>query len=230
MTRTAEITEAGVRDALRHVLDPELDESLEDLGFVSDVAITGGDVRVELRLPTYWCSPNFSWLMASDARTALLALPGVDHVTVALEDHHAGEEISSGVTAGRTFQEAFGEQATEGLDDLRDLFRRKAFLVRQERLLRALGPGPLAGLTVGDVPDTVEGRSYLAAREELGLDCSPGAPAVTDPAGRPADDVESHLRRIGLMRVSMEGNSMMCRVLLEARYGSSVEREGVVAS
>ncbi|HYV02569.1 MAG TPA: iron-sulfur cluster assembly protein [Actinomycetota bacterium] len=229
MTRAEAVTESEVLDALRGVLDPELDESLVDLGFVTSVAVTGGEVRVGLRLPTYWCSPNFSWLMASDARQAVLALPGVDGVTVALEDHHAGEEISSGVSGGRTFEETFGEQATEGLDDLRRLFRRKAFVVRQERLLRSLGQGLAAGLTVGDLPDTVETHAYLAVREEIGLDCTPTAPAITDPTGRAVEDVEGHLRRIGLMRVSMEGNAMLCRALLEARYGSASGKEGVAS-
>jgi len=229
MTRAEALTESEVLDALRGVLDPELDESLVDLGFVTSVAVTGGEVRVGLRLPTYWCSPNFSWLMASDARQAVLALPGVDRVTVALADHHAGEEISSGVSGGRTFEETFGEQTTEGLDGLRSLFRRKAFLVRQERLLRSLGQGVVAGLTVGNLSDTVEARSYLAVRAELGLDCSPTAPVITDPTGREVEDVEGHLRRIGLMRVSLEGNSMLCRVLLEVRYGSPSGKEGVTS-
>lgn len=236
MTRAGAISEAEVLEALRGVLDPELDESLVELGFVTSVAVTGREVRVDLRLPTYWCSPNFSWLMASDARQAVLGLPGVDRVSVVLADHHASEEISAGVSSGRSFEQTFGEQTTAGLDELRSLFRRKAFLARQERLLRSLQPARLPHLRVRDLPDTPEARSYLAARSELGLDCSPAAPVVTDPSGREVADMDAHLRRIGLMRVSMEGNTVLCRALLEARHGSEsggqqpLERSGLLGS
>jgi hypothetical protein len=104
---------------------------------------------------------------------------------------------------------------------LRDLFRRKAFIVRQERLVRSLrggSPAALAALTVGDLPDSEEARAYLEVRAELGLDCSPKAPVMTDPGGRPVHDLERHLRRARLMRVGMRGNGAFCRGLLATRY------------
>jgi metal-sulfur cluster biosynthetic enzyme len=219
--------------ALRRVIDPELDEPIVDLGFVRRIEISpargGSRVLVELRLPTYWCAPNFSWLMAEDVRAALLGRPGIGAVEVRLTDHHAAEEISSGVSAGRSFAETFASEAGGGLVNLRELFRRKAFLVRQERLAASLtsadqSPAWLARLTIGALPDTEEVRAYLALRSELGLDCSPGAPVLTDPAGRPVEDVGSHLRRARLMRVTMESNGAFCRGLLATRYG---EKGGV---
>ena len=221
MTHTGVVSEREVLEALRGVLDPELDASLVELGFVAGVAVAGPEVRVELRLPTYWCAPNFSWLMAEDARRAVLGLPGVERVTVVLLDHHAGEEISAGVSAGRSFAQTFQGEATEELDDLRRLFRRKAFFKRQEQLLSTLPRAQVAnGLTLGDLPDSPEARAYLAIRAELGLDCSSGAPTISDLHGQEVTDVETHLRSIRLMRVSMDANAAMCRGLLAARYAA----------
>jgi metal-sulfur cluster biosynthetic enzyme len=228
----APLREADVLAALAGVLDPELDESIVELGFVRGIGIdagAGGDapagarVRIELRLPTYWCAPNFSWMMVEDARAAVLADGRVADVEVALVDHHAADEISAGVGAGRAFGEVFGTAPDGRLGDLRDLFRRKALLARQERALRPLGlpDEDLARLRIGDLPDTDDVRAYLAARGELGLDCSPPAPALTDAAGRPVtgEVAAAHLRRARLMRVSIEGNAAFCRGLLATRYG-----------
>jgi len=219
------VSEQEVREALRGVLDPELDESLLELGFVAGVEVEGGDVRVALRLPTFWCAPNFSWLMAEDARQAVLAVPGVERVSVALLDHHAGAEISAGVSALRSFEQAFPGEVTDSLEGLRRLFRRKAFFRRQERALAGLPRERVRrGLTLGELPDAPETRAYLAVRAELGLDCSPAAPALTDPHGQEADDVEAHLRRIHLMRVSMDANTVLCRGLLEIRTAEEAAR------
>ncbi|MDQ3284540.1 MAG: iron-sulfur cluster assembly protein, partial [Actinomycetota bacterium] len=49
---------ATVLDALSGVRDPELDEPIMDLQFVSSLDIEDGAVSVNLRLPTYYCAPN----------------------------------------------------------------------------------------------------------------------------------------------------------------------------
>lgn len=218
MSPGACVSERQVLDALRAVLDPELDRSIVDLGFVAGVSAAGSAVRVELRLPTYWCAPNFSWLMAEDARRAVLGLPGVEQVSIVLLDHHASPEISAGVSAGRSFEQTFPDDATEGLDALRRVFRRKAFFARQEQALSMVPRDRLARLRLADLPDTAEARAYLAIRAELGLDCAPAAPAVTDPDGREVRDLDAYLRWIRLMRVSLEANTALCRGLLETRY------------
>ena len=219
---SGKLDEAGVLTAIAGVLDPELDQSIVELGFVRRIRVADDRVRVELRLPTYWCAPNFSWLMAEDVREALLADPNVAEVEVVLVDHHSAGEISAGVNSGRAFAEVFGEAPDGRLDDLRDLFRRKALLARQERALRPLAGDP-SRLRIGDLPDTDDVRSYLDARAELGLDCSPQAPALTDAAGRPVRGarVGEHLRRARLMGVSIEGNAAFCRGLLATRYGEA---------
>lgn len=222
------VRDTDVLAALRGVLDPELDESIVELGFVRDVRVLPrGRVRVELRLPTYWCAPNFSWLMTEDVRDALLGDPRIAEVDVALVDHHAAGEISDGVSSGRRFDDVFGAAPDGGLGDLRGLFRRKALLARQERALGGLGlpDEEVARLRLGDLPDTEEVRAYLAVRRELGLDCSPLAPALTDAAGRRVERARAteHLRRARLMRVSIEGNAAFCRGLLATRYGEEAE-------
>ena len=60
---------ADVLDALGAVFDPELDEPITSLRFVTSCDVTAdGDVDVRLRLPTPQCAPNFAYLMAADAR------------------------------------------------------------------------------------------------------------------------------------------------------------------
>ncbi|MET8523642.1 iron-sulfur cluster assembly protein [Nocardioides sp. NPDC004968] len=90
---TQESTRAAEAYAALHaVVDPELDEPITDLGFVRSLTVspTAPDgetvsVEVHLRLPTSFCSPNFAYLMASDAKDALTALPWTDQVVVELD-------------------------------------------------------------------------------------------------------------------------------------------------
>ena len=58
-----------------------------------------GDAQVRLRLPTYFCAPNFAFLMVADAYDAVSALPGVRTTEVVLEDHFASDAINGGVAA-----------------------------------------------------------------------------------------------------------------------------------
>lgn len=219
MSSGAVLDQEEVLDALRGVLDPELDRDIVELGFVARVEVSQSEVRVELRLPTYWCAPNFSWLMVSDARRALVErFPG-RRISVTLADHHAAEDITAGVNAGRTFEETFGDEAGGELQELRRLFRRRAYLARLGSVLQpAPGVDPVA-LRIGDLPDTPEVRAYLAVRSELGLDCSAQAPVLVDPEGREVRTADAFLRLARATRVSLEGNTGLCRGLLEARYG-----------
>lgn len=223
--------EATVLEALGTVRDPELDEPVTELGFVSKVEVDGEAVRVSLRLPTYFCAPNFSWLMVADAQRAL-ADAGFASAQVRLEDHFAAEQINSAVAEGRGFASAFPGQ-TDGadLEELRATFRRKAFLARQARLCRALlaaghSAEGLAELRVRDLPDTPEVRSYLRRRADLGLDARPDAPLLMDLAGRPlaADRAADYLRLARTVAVSIDGNAALCRGLLATRYGCSPPR------
>lgn len=232
MSLSSTLSEGEVLTAVRGVLDPELDESIVDLGFLTRVEVLGDEIRLELRLPTYWCAPNFSWLMAQDVREAALGVPGVRQATVHLLDHHVGHEISAGVNSGRSFAETFGDEAAgQTLGPLRQIFRRKAFLARQVLLLETLPRERLDGLRIDDLPDTAEAQAYLAVRAELGLDCSPAAPVITDAAGREATDVNAHIRAARLVRVSTDGNTVFCRGVFQTRYqqGGHSEEGGTAA-
>lgn len=89
--------QAQVAAALDTVIDPEVDEPITDLGFVMQSRVDGAHVAVRLRLPTAFCSPNFAFLMVSDAHDALSALPWTASVQVTLQDHHDAEQINRGV-------------------------------------------------------------------------------------------------------------------------------------
>ncbi|MBA2344689.1 MAG: iron-sulfur cluster assembly protein [Rubrobacter sp.] len=223
------ITEASVLDALSGVRDPELDESITDLKFISDLRVGDDAVDVTLRLPTPFCAPNFAYLMAYDAREALLAIPGLREARVILDDHHTAEEINAGMAGGMGFEStfhSFEETEGESLDELRGIFRRKAFVGRQERLCRMLlangySPEKLANMSLGQVPGSEAKDKYLGRREELGLDASEDAPLVVDPDGRriPEEAVVQHLRFARVTRLSIEANAGFCRGVLSARYG-----------
>ena len=77
MTVTAVSLETEILAALATVADPELDQPITELGFVRSVSIADDGVTVHLRLPTAFCSPNFAYLMASDAYDALRAIDGI---------------------------------------------------------------------------------------------------------------------------------------------------------
>jgi metal-sulfur cluster biosynthetic enzyme len=224
---------ARVLDALSDVRDPELDEPITELGFVSGLEIKGEAVNIRLRLPTYFCAPNFAYLMVADAREATLSLPGVRWANVILDDHYASDEINGGVNEGQGFDGAFpGETEGPNLGELRSIFQRKSFVSRQEKLCRALlaggrTPAELARMQVGDLPPTDETEQYLKRRADLGLDVSPGATLIVDPDGRkvPEEAVVEHLRFARTVRVSIEGNAGLCRDLLATRYGLGEKEE-----
>src|SRR5712691_4791894 len=134
------ITEAQVYAAIADVLDPELDEPLVKLGFIDRVQVDGPDVTVVFKLPTYWCSPNFAYLMAGDLRARIRALPGIRTARVELLDHCAEDEITTSINQGKSFAEAFADEVAEdeNLEELRRIFLRKGFLMRQDRLLRQM--------------------------------------------------------------------------------------------
>jgi metal-sulfur cluster biosynthetic enzyme len=220
------VDRSAVLEALARVRDPELDEPLPDLGFVSSLEVDGDRVRVRLRLPTYFCAPNFAYLMVADADSAVRSVPGVRQAEVVLDDHFTSEEINTGIARRRGFQASFDGLADDELDELRTLFRRKALINRQQRLVRALldagtTTGQLGRMRLGDLSPSPELDAYRQRRAELGLDVGPEAPLVIDTDGRPipAELLERHLHFARLTRVSIEGNAGFCRGMLATRYG-----------
>lgn len=226
-------TAEEVRSALRAVRDPELDQPITDLGFVASLEVMDDEVHVRLRLPTYFCAPNFAWMMVVDAREAVETVPGVARARVELVDHMAAEAINLGVDAGRSFADSFPGLADGDLEELRDTFRRKGLLARQQRLCQHLiatgvaTPQSLTTLRVRDLPPGQDTDDYLQRRTELGIDASPGAPLLVDADGTPvpAEAAPAHLIGGRLTDVSIAGNAAFCRGMLATRYGLQ-RREG----
>jgi metal-sulfur cluster biosynthetic enzyme len=232
---------AGLRDrvldALASVYDPELDEPITSLRFVTSCMVTpAGDVDVLLRLPTPQCAPNFAFLMASDARRAARSVPGVRAVTVQLEDHYTGDEINAAMRDGAGFTGAFpGETEDDDLEALRELFTRKALIARQARICEGmLGAGwsreDVVSATVAQLPpDSADVTRALELRERLGFSAAADARAFVMPNGEPVapDQLTRWLRAARLVRTSLEANGGICRSLLAFRHNLDSETQEV---
>jgi metal-sulfur cluster biosynthetic enzyme len=219
-----------VLSALETVRDPELDEPITSLGFVASCAVSAaGDAQVRLRLPTYFCAPNFAYLMVADAYDAVSALPGVRHAEVVLEDHFASDVINGGVAAQAGFVQTFDGEAVSELHALRADFLRKAVMAGTDQVCRPLlaagtDPAALLAMTLGELPlsralDRLRGR-----RAELGLPAGDGAALLIDPVTGErvtAEAMPLHLRKARVTRVSIEANSGICRGMLRHRYNNA---------
>ncbi|MGA0561579.1 metal-sulfur cluster assembly factor [Ancylobacter sp. VNQ12] len=226
---------AAVWNQLAGVMDPELDESIVDLGFVEDIVL-GADGRVDVafRLPTYWCSPNFAFLMADDIGRAVRTLPWAGEVHPRLEDHMFSDEVNRGTRLGLSFAEAFRDfEVGSSLEDLRETFLRKAFQRRQEAVIlglrRAGWSDPaivttdLATLDRAVITDPEGLRQKPRYRDILlarGLATRPSdlAFVTLDGEAIPATGLPVHLRGLRAVRINMEANGALCRGLLDARY------------
>jgi metal-sulfur cluster biosynthetic enzyme len=218
---------AAVLAALEAVRDPELDEPITSLGFVTSCTVSAaGEARVRLRLPTYFCAPNFAFLMVADAYDAVSALPGVHSTEVVLEDHFASDAINGGVAARAGFARSFDGEAVGELHELRADFLRKAVMAGTDQVCRPLlaagtSPAGLPGMTLGDVPPSPALDRLRQRRAELGLPTADDAPLLIDPAtGAPVADeaIPLHLRRARTTRISIEANGGICRGMLRHRY------------
>jgi metal-sulfur cluster biosynthetic enzyme len=218
-----------VLEALEAVRDPELDEPITALGFVSSCTVSAdGDARVRLRLPTYFCAPNFAFLMVADAYDVVSALPGVHTAEIVLEDHFASDAINGGVAARAGFARSFDGEAIGELEELRADFLRKAVMAGTDQVCRPLlaagtDPARLPELTLGEVPASRALQRLRERRAELGLPAGDGAPLLIDPkTGEPVrpDSLRLHLGRARLTRTSLEANGSICRGMLRHRYDS----------
>jgi metal-sulfur cluster biosynthetic enzyme len=214
-----------VMAALGCVRDPELDEPITELRFVSGVRVVDNNVEVDLRLPTYFCAPNFVYLMMADAYDAVHGLPGVRTVQLRLLDHFAADAINAGIARHAGFVGSFAGLADGELDELRTSFQRKAHVASQERLARIMirngtDRDALALTRLGDAPACPELEQLRARRRDLGLPDGLDAPLLVDVHGDPIPlpDIGMQLRLARTTRINIEGNSHFCRGLLAARY------------
>lgn len=217
--------EGEVLAALGTVTDPELDEPITDLGFVRSVTVDDAGVEVHLRLPTAFCSPNFAYLMASDALDALRRVDDAGEVRVLLDDHHDSNKINAGLAADAGYVGTFGVEAQDSLDELRLTFLRKAHTAAMERCLAALirnglDDSRLHHVTLRDLPEGREKSALLRRRLRLGLSLCRNSRVLVGEDGSQlaADAVRMRLRFARSVRISMEGNGHFCRGLLATRY------------
>lgn len=228
MTTVAPSLHRCVLDALGTVRDPELDRPITELGFVQTVRLHTRGVEVTLQLPTYFCAPNFAYLMASDAKDVLTELG--TRVTVLLDDHHDSELINRGLAADAGYRGTFGPEADEDLEQLRRTFQRKAHTAAMERVLvrylRAhdeLAEEQLHAVVLGDLPGDDATRALVRRRQAIGLPTGRHEPVLVDDAGEPypPEEVPLRLRLARSVRVSIDGNAHFCRGLLRTRYPDS---------
>ncbi|MBS3979477.1 MAG: DUF59 domain-containing protein [Rhodobacteraceae bacterium] len=241
-----QLQNARERDVWRRlaaVTDPELDASITEMGFVERVQVSqSGQVDVDFRLPTYWCSPNFAFLMAEGIKRAASAPDWVSGVRVLLMDHCFGDEVNDAINGARPFEEVFAElTAGADLTEVRKTFREKAFLRRQEAVilgLQAIGwtPAQVTGTTLAQLDAQTFGSQPEASAQkpryreillEEGLASKPGDPVFVTWQGDPLlpGDLADHMMRLRGVRINMEFNGAMCRGLAATRY-KEVDRSG----
>lgn len=244
------VTEAAVRARLDRVSDPELDRSIVELQYISDVTIDAGHVTVAFVLPTAWCSPAFAWMMATDIREEVSALAGVDEVSVELLDHMHAAEINRGVNEHLPFEVVF-DDADDGIEDLRRALNEKARLARQFHAFQALeeagfDPTQIVGLTPADLHPSDNQiaiflhdwrlgvlvpaepiTSYLEKARSVGVASAPDAPMFASVDGTPIDpsSFDGVRRQSRLAWSNVSGQAGICAGLHEARNG--VELKGL---
>jgi metal-sulfur cluster biosynthetic enzyme len=239
MHNARDIEENNVTDRQRQVWacldgvsDPELDESVTELNFITNADVDPQNrVHIGFRLPTYWCAANFSFLMADDMRRAVSELDWVEGVTVVIGEHMYADKINNGLAKGLSFQETFGDEANGDLDELRQSFLVKAFQRRQAALIKHLrdaghAPEMLVELTLGELealPTVEEGqtlvRRYIERRGVVGP-VRPDAHAFITAEGArlKSDAIGSYLTGLRRIGVNAEFNSALCRGLLSVRF------------
>lgn len=244
LSATSAARAAEVWERLARVTDPELDEPVTELAFVSGVEVEpDGRVAIGFRLPTYWCAANFAFMMADDMRREVAALPWVRGIQLTLDGHMYSDAVNRGMAEGLSFRDTFGEEAShDDLAEVRRTFAVKSFQRRQEALLRHLlaagnDAGALLAVTVAELaalpPDGEEAAKLVARyleRRDVPGPAAPGAPAFVDEHGAPVapEALPARLRALRRVSINTEFNGALCRGLLAERYGDdapSCEKE-----
>jgi metal-sulfur cluster biosynthetic enzyme len=217
---------------LQTVTDPELDEPVTELEFVTRADVDADNcVRIEFRLPTYWCAANFSFLMADDMRNAVKTLPWVADVSVVLGEHMYADKINAGLARGLTFRETFGAEADGDLDELRRTFLLKSFQRRQAALLAHLieaghHAARLVEMTLDELVDLevddagARFRTRYLERRPVVTDAIATSRAFVDADGESlqAETLSTYVRTLRRVDINAEFNSALCRGLLHARF------------
>ena len=142
--------------------------------------------------------------------------------------------MNVGVNEGHSFREIFADLAPDqGLDEIREKFRKKAFQRRQEVLLlglRKMGYGDdqivemklhhLDLVCFADDEESRQQRRYLEIIGQTGLATAPGDLAFFgyDGGAIAADGLDEYLGTLRAVRINMEFSGALCRGLLSTRY------------
>src|SRR3989442_6588433 len=160
----ADLKESVLR-ALSTVTDPELDEPITELGFVKNLSVSeDGRVSVDLVTSTFWCSPNFVYMMLEEARDVVSKLPGVKEMRLTLGGHHDWDRINGAINAGKSSSEGYDTEARAAVVELnrRTLTRglRRAVYAMAAALVRS-------GLVAEEIPElsrqdvTADGDTFV---------------------------------------------------------------------
>ena len=234
----------SVLRALSTVTDPELDEPITDLGFVKDLSVSDdGQVSLDLVTSTFWCSPNFVYMMLEEARDVVAKIPGVSEVRVHLEGHHDSDRINGGINTGKTFSECYPSEARGDLEELNRMIRTRVLRSRLYSMVSAMSrsgvePAELLDLSRGDVVAdgvtflfTTRGRShrvsepadvrrvarYLDFVDKLRREDGPLVIWELDGTPPKAEDLGSTIALSRAAKSNFSLNAELCRALLESR-------------
>src|SRR5256886_6348700 len=98
----------NVLRALPAVTARDRDEPITDLGFVKALSISNdGRVSLDLVTSTFWCCPNFVYMMLEEARDVVSKLGGINEVRVHLDGHHDSDRINEAINAGKAFSDCY---------------------------------------------------------------------------------------------------------------------------
>jgi metal-sulfur cluster biosynthetic enzyme len=233
-----------VLEALSTVTDPELDEPITDLGFVKELSVSeDGRVSLDLVTSTFWCSPNFVYMMLEEARDTVAKLDGITEVRVHLDGHHDSERINEGINSRKSFSECYPTEAGGNLEELNRMIRTRVLRSRLSSMVGAMSradvtPLELLGAARHDVladgeafivrlgstsrriSDPADARRvarYLSFVDGLGR--TDGPLIISDLEGKalPANEMESVLALSRSARSNFSLNAELCRALLGAR-------------
>ncbi len=166
------LTVAGIRDevltALHTVTDPEVDRPITELGYVRSILVDDEGVAVHLRLPTADRSPNFAYLVVSDALDAVRDAE-IGEVRMLLDDHHQ-------VHVHDHLDRAFAVKAHTAA-----MQRCVTELVRRD----GVPESELCHLTLRDLPPGPGKVALLRRRMSIGLSTCPNSRVMVAEDGRP---------------------------------------------
>ena len=215
---------------LDSVMDPELDRSIVEMDFLSEVTIDGSKLAVKFELPTYWCATNFALLMALGIKRSVRRLAWIEDMSIMLENHLCSDEINAAVNADTSGSISFTGMDASKLERLDEDFKRKAFFGRQAAVLKELATSQpvdeILQMTMKDLELlTHAGKAAaLAVRYHEARSRQQAAPgcshlAFIDFEGKQiaAGAYQEHLRQVRRIRRAAEANAQICGLLLSER-------------